>query len=43
MELQQIITFYAIIGIFVVLLKIKDIIFTKVIPFLKMWARAKFT
>jgi len=43
MEVQQIITFYAFIGILVLLLKIKDIFFTKVIPYLKMWARAKFT
>jgi len=43
MEVQQIITFYAIIGIFVLLLKLKDIFFTKIIPYLKLWAKARFT
>jgi hypothetical protein len=42
MEIQQIVSFYAVIGIIVLLLKIKDIFFTKVIPYLKMWARSKF-
>lgn len=43
MEIQQIMSFYAFIGIIVLLIKIKDIFTTKVIPYLKMWAKAKFT
>ena len=43
METEQIASFFAVIGIIVLLLKLKDLFFTKVIPYLKMWARAKFT